>query len=170
MIKSILFFVTMSIVSPGITQSPGVTTYSNAYYGFEFDYPSTWHQLTYPGSVVLVSEPAGKELSNQATFDVAIDSVSHDVGSFCTSYESSIRTGEVFSDFKILSKQDTMFCGVPAIEYHCTATAAGLPMEWKSVVVGHRGRILKLSTASLVGFFLLKHETTDAIFQSFRLQ
>jgi hypothetical protein len=126
--------------------------------------------MSMEGEVILVKEPAGKELANLATFDVVVDSEAHSVEAYCKSYEAQMRTSGVFSDFTIVSKKEIPFSGVKAIEYHCTATAGGMPMEWKSIVLLHRGRILKMSTASLVGLYDLKRESTDGIFQSVRLR
>jgi hypothetical protein len=126
--------------------------------------------MPYPGEVILVREPGTKVISNTATFDVVVDSLTHDLAAYCTSYETMLRSSEVFQDLEIITKEHITFQGVPAIEYHCSATAAHLPIEWKSVVLSHRGRMLKLSTASVIGFFEVKKEMTDRIFSSFRLQ
>lgn len=134
-----------------------------------FQMPASWVVQPIPQYYILVSEAAQPTVQVLTTFDVEIDSVFSDLDSFCTDYEARLSKSEVFLNFVVLEKKPIDFHGMPAIEYHCKATAMSMPMEWKSVVFVKNGKVYKLSTASLIGQFKLQEQATNQIFDSFEI-
>jgi len=165
--KQKLFFSLLAILFSGglFAQEKQTFTKDN----IRFEMPVEWLIRSMPSFYILVSEPSSSELQVLTTFDVEMDSTFSNLDSFCVDYENGLRKSTVYSDLVILNKEKVDFHGMVATEYHCTATAFNLPMEWKSIVFVKNNRVYKLSTASLIGMFMLKSATTDAIFNSFEI-
>ena len=135
-----------------------------------FEYPNHWITRDFPGCYILVSEPPKGQMSVMTTFDVALEEGYESLKQYSKSYENKIKANEQFKDFKVKMKKEIDFKGIKAIEYNCTATVSYLPTEWKSVVFMKDGKIYKLSTTSLIGQFYLQKETTEKIFESFKIE
>jgi predicted Zn-dependent protease len=134
-----------------------------------FEYPKHWVINNAPNFYILVNEPPEKEISVQTTFDVSLEEGYDSLEEYCNSYESKMAVNEYFKDFKVNVKKEILFKGMKAIEYNCTASVSFLPIEWKSVIFMKDGKVYKLSTTSIIGEFFLLRETTNKIFESFKI-
>lgn len=135
-----------------------------------FEYPKHWITRDFPDYYILVSEPPKEELSVMTTFDVSIEVGYKSLKKYSESYEKTMNTNEYFKDFKVNIKKKINFKGMKAIEYYCTATVSYFPIEWKSIIFMKDGKVYKLSTTSLVGQFYQLRETTEKIFESFKIE
>jgi hypothetical protein len=135
-----------------------------------FEYPVEWINRDFPSFYILVSEPPKEKMSVMTTFDVAVEKDYKSLKEFCDSYENKMLTNEQFNDFKIKTKNKIDYKGMKATEYNCTANVSYLPIEWKSIIFMNDGKIYKLSTTSMIGQFYLIKETTEKIFDSFKIE
>lgn len=152
-----------------VTVSYGQETKTFKKDNISFEYPSHWIISNIPNFYILVNEPPEEEISVQTTFDVSLEEGYKSLDAYCTSYESKMSVNEYFKDFKVNIKKEIIFKEMKAIEYNCTASVSFLPIEWKSVIFMKDGKVYKLSTTSIIGEFFLLKETTNKIFESFKI-
>lgn len=142
--------------------------YENEKYNFSCEYPSDWEILNTTGYVVIFSEPKKEDDVFNTTFDIqAIESTN--INEFCKNYEKSISESTMFEEFEIISKSETEFIGLMAIEYHCFAKISYfIPVNWKSIFFLHDKYLFILTTTSLIGKDFLYRYKTEKIFETFR--
>ena len=138
--------------------------------GMSFEYPIDWIERDIQGYLILLSEPAGKELTIMATFDVELDEKFKSVKDFYSNYKTKMKSSEMISEFKVKSKKEIKFKGYEAIEIYCSATLQNLPTEWKSIIFMKDEKIYKLTTTAMIGKFLLLKDKMDKVFESFTFE
>jgi hypothetical protein len=164
------FLIGLFILVSGMVSSQSIKTLENDKENFILEYPSDWLVRNLEQYEVLISEPAGTELTFMSTFDIQIDYKTKNVKTYCKNYEAIMRKSESFKKFKIKAKKMIDFKGFDAIEYHCTATSLSIPLEWRSIIFIKNDKIFKLTTTSMVGKFLDLKQKTDKIFESFEIE
>ncbi len=135
-----------------------------------FDLPAEWEVKDIPDFHILVGEKAREEVSVMTTFDVAVEPGFSNLEAYCGDYEGKMMTNEQFKEFTIRSKQAIDFHGFDAMDYHCSASVYSLPIEWRSVIFMHKGKVYKLSTTTTADRFETMRERLDGIFRSFRMK
>ena len=165
-----VFIIGFFTLFAGFAISQNVKYYRNNIEKFYLEYPYDWEIKNFQDYTVLISEPAKKELTIMSTFDIQIDYKTKDIKTFCNKYEDNLKNNAVFKNFKIITKDEINFKNFKAIEYHCTANAEGLPLEWRSIIFQKDNKIFKLTTTSLIGQFFLLKEKTEKIFESFKFE
>jgi hypothetical protein len=167
-IRNVFASVTVFILFQATAFSQSVKSASNEKEKIAVDCPTEWVVRNFDSYALLVSEPAGKEITYMSTVDVQVDHQSPNVAAYCKKYEENLQQSQTFKDFKVKSKKEIVFKGNKAMEYHCTATAASLQLEWTSIIFLKNGTVYKLTTTSVVQKYLLNKAVTDKIVESFR--
>ena len=146
--------------------------YTNTDFGFSLKYPPVYKQMDSHGEALVLSSIA-EEWTSKTSFDVDVYRGDSGLHTFCNNYlKNEWAHSDVFKNFKTLSKQDTLFCGLPSLIYTCTAEVPQIQktVEWRSTFVLNNGKIFKLTLSSYPDRFAATADSTSVIFNSFRFK
>jgi len=103
-----------------------ILTYWNSDYGFQMDYPSTWTvREGYRGTIVLFNSPSdGRDDTFSENVNVNVEDLSNYPGITLEEYYAvgNAKVAENLAGYKLISKENTVMAGSPAIKTVYTTT------------------------------------------------